>query len=453
MVLHHVTILAGDREAALDLVRRYHVAVTKHAVTKTRKGLEVDAHATAAQIRRLKAAGYEVQQLENATKAGRLRQKEVRAEAALAPATEALEVSLARHYLNVADVEAALAAAAGPPNSAFTSLIALPNKTWEGRTCSAIRIGKPGRGIRPAIYLLGGVHAREWGSPDILINFVQLLTQAYRTGTGITIGKKSFSPGDVKSLVEHKDIYVFAQANPDGRNYSMTQDPMWRKNRRAAPAGSNCAGVDVNRNYDFLWDYPARFSPSAAVQNSTQPCSEVYIGPGVESEPETKNAVWMFDRFPQIRYFVDLHSYSESILYSWGDDQNQTTTATMNFRNAAFDTARGVGGDAYKEFIPASDLSTSIELAKALQTGIKSCRGRTYTLKPSFDLYPTAGTSGDYAFARHLTNAQRTKVFAYTVEWGSTANPTPFHPAYTEMQKIIQEVTAGLLAFCIAAPS
>jgi carboxypeptidase T len=39
-------------------------------------------------------------------------------------------------------------------------------------------------------------------------------------------------------------------------------------------------------------------------------------------------------------------------------------------------------------------------------------------------------------------------VLAFTVEWGSEDNPTPFHPPYPEMKKIIAEVTSGLLAFC-----
>jgi hypothetical protein len=42
-------------------------------------------------------------------------------------------------------------------------------------------------------------------------------------------------------------------------------------------------------------------------------------------------------------------------------------------------------------------------------------------------------------------------VYSYTIEWGSPSNPTPFHPPYPEMKKIIDEVTAGLLAFCVAA--
>jgi carboxypeptidase T len=45
-------------------------------------------------------------------------------------------------YLNVRQVESALLAAARPPNDPFTELITLPNQTWEGRTCRALKIAK-----------------------------------------------------------------------------------------------------------------------------------------------------------------------------------------------------------------------------------------------------------------------------------------------------------------------
>ena len=70
-------------------------------------------------------------------------------------------------------------------------------------------------------------------------------------------------------------------------------------------------------------------------------------------------------------------------------------------------------------------------------------------VESSFTLYPTAGTSDDYAFSRHLVDSSKAKVIAYTIEWGSEHNPTPFHPPYNEMQHIIQEVMSGLLEFCL----
>lgn len=241
----------------------------------------------------------------------------------------------------------------------------MPNLTWEGRQCHAVKIaGGSGPG-RPGLYFLGGIHSREWGSSDILINFVQQLEQAYENGTGLTFGSRLFSPDDIATIVNTLDIIVFPQANPDGRNYSMNTEALWRKNRRtAAPNSAACTGVDVNRNYDFLWNFSVYFSPAAGIVDSTDPCDhDLYNGPSAFSEPESSNAKWIFDTFPNVAYFVDLHSYGEDILYSWGDDEDQSTDPAMNFRNPAYDGMRGVAGDSYKEYIPAGNLSTALALA------------------------------------------------------------------------------------------
>jgi carboxypeptidase T len=357
-------------------------------------------------------------------------------------------------YLNIDEVETALEVATSAPYNTFTELITLPNLSWEGRQCHAIKIANGNNSGRPGVYFLGGVHAREWGSSDILINFIEQLEQAYIANSGLTFGNKSFSVSDIQTIVNTLDIIVFPQANPDGRYHSMNSDVMWRKNRRIRPPNSNsggnppgsCVGVDLNRNYDFLWDFPTYFNPSASTNTSTDPCEyEVYHGSTAFSEPESKNAKWIFDSFPNIGFFIDLHSYSEDILYSWGDDDDQTNNPSMNFQNPAYNHKRGILGDsAYKEYIPSSDLSLAIDLANTFHDGIQSVRGITYTVKSAANLYPTAGTSDDYAYSRHFVDSTIEKVIAYTLEWGKE-----FQPPYAEMQNIIQEITSGLLAFCI----
>ena len=457
MPRYHVRITGSNYDAMADLIRKYKVDVTTHTVTKIDSGYRVDAHANDGQIRRLESAGYAVERYENADKAGKERQREVRkVTKQVGRAAETLHVATASQYLNVVEVEQALAAVAAPPNDSFTKLIPLPNKTWEKRRCNALKIGKGSGANRAGIYFLGGVHAREWGSPDILISFAQQLTQAYRSNTGITLGGKNFTASQIKSIVNTKDVYLLAQVNPDGRNYSMTKEAMWRKNRRPAPAGhtqAKCVGVDLNRNYDFLWDFTKYFDTNSPVANSKDPCDhDVYVGPKAVSEPETKNAVWMLEQNPNVRYFIDIHSYSEDILYAWGDDVDQTSNPGMSFHNAAFDGKRGIANDTiYKEYIDPADKTTVVKLAKVMSKAIKAVRGRVYTVSQSMSLYPTAGASDDYAYSRHIIDPSKPKVFSYTIEWGSANNPTPFHPPYSEMRKIIWEITSALLAFCIAA--
>jgi murein tripeptide amidase MpaA len=351
-------------------------------------------------------------------------------------------------YLNVTEVESALSVATSAPYTGFTQLIALPNLTWEGRQCNAIKLANGSAPSRPGVYFLGGVHAREWGSADILINFVEQLEQAYLAGTDLAFGSRTFTAPEIRTIVNTLDIIVFPQANPDGRNYSMNTEALWRKNRRTAPPNSaTCVGVDVNRNYDFLWDFPTYFSPSSGVSDSIDPCDhDVFHGPSAFSEPESRNAKWIFDNHPNVAFFVDVHSYGEDILYSWGDDEDQTSDPNMNFQNPAFNGLRGVGADAYKEYIPSADLSLAIALANAFRDGVAAFRDTVYTVKPAFNLYPTAGTSDDYAYNRHFVDPTKQKVLSYTLEWG-----TEFQPLYSEMQNIIQEITCGLLTFCLEA--
>ena len=157
---------------------------------------------------------------------------------------------------------------------------------------------------------------------------------------------------------------------------------------------------------------------------------------------------WLLDAFPRTRWFFDVHSFSQLILYNWGDDNNQTADPAMNFRNPAFDDDRGLLGDAaYNEYIPAGDELIARTLAERMRDAIAAVRGKTYTAKQSVGLYPTCGTSQDYAYSRHFVDPSKGKSYSYTIEWG-----TVFQPDWSEMELIIQDVSAGLIDFCVAAP-
>ena len=461
MATFHITVHGADRAAMADIVRVHGVRVYGQTLAERGPGFQVDGVGDDAAIDRLRAAGYRVDRHDDVDESAQESLRHVgtgnRFAAAAPQDTQA-------SYLNVAEVETALQAVAGPANAGFTELITLPHITWEGRTCRAIRVHN-GAAAAVGVCFLGGVHAREWGSPDILVNFVKLLTDAYRTRGGITQGGMSLDPAKVVEIVDNLDVVVLPQANPDGRHHSMTVDPMWRKNRRpVGHGGRHCAtgggkgpGVDINRNYDFLWDYPARFSPDAPIQTSTDPCSEVYNGPSAVSEPETANVTWLLDRVPSVGYFIDVHSFGEDILYNWGDDDDQTSDPTMNFHNPAFDGKRGIadsteGGDpaGYKEYLPRTDLDELVHLGTVMSDAIAAAHGRRYSVKGAVGLYPTSGTSDDYAYSRSFVDAHKGKVLGYTIEWGPqrASIPKSFHPDYPDMAPIIEEVTAALLAFC-----
>ncbi|MFI9306774.1 M14 family metallopeptidase [Streptomyces triculaminicus] len=355
-------------------------------------------------------------------------------------------------YLNITEVDSALVNLSGAYPS-LCELIDLPETSVEGVACHALRLrADPDGGPRDCAVFIGGVHAREWGSCEILVFFAADLLEAYSTGSGLVYGGKTFTAAQVAALLEGLDIVVFPLVNPDGRQYSQTVKAMWRKNRNPeySTGVGDCVGVDINRNYDFLFDFATAFSPLSDVRVSADPCDpQVYQGPRPFSEPETRNVRWLLDEYPRTRWFVDVHSFSEDMLHVWGDDENQSDDPDMNFQNSAFDGTRGVDGDtAYREFVPKDDLDSASDLARHFTEALKAVRGKQYTAKPAFDLYPTAGTSDDYAFSRHIVDPDKGKIHAYTIEWG-----TEFQPPWAEMKLIAKDVCAGLVQFCADAPS
>ncbi len=360
-------------------------------------------------------------------------------------------------YLSVDEVEDRLTKRTEPPYDTFTQLIPLPEFTWKGRKCNAIKIAYGTGPERIGVYFTGGVHAREWGSSDILVFFIEQLTQAYQEKKGIGLGKKIFSPDDIQKIVGTLDIFIFPQVNPDGREYSMTTDPAWIKNRRPEQ-DKMCPGVDINCNFNFLWSL--NYFLQGVTNSSTDSCDNHYNGPSAASEPETKNVVSMLDKYPNIRFFIDLHSYGEifpkefhtpgeRILYPWADDQNQSTDPTMNFQNPTYDGQRGYPNDQYKEYINAFDQALFVNLAQRMRDAIQEVYGRIYTVEQAFGHKAASGAPADYAYSRHFPDMTIGKVYSFIIEWGQGGNQAPFQPPYDIMEGIIEEVTAGLLEFCL----
>jgi murein tripeptide amidase MpaA len=335
-------------------------------------------------------------------------------------------------YLDMVGINTAITFL-GDTYPSLATVFPLPEPSRNGSTMRGYRLGAGSRGDRRAVLALGGVHARELVNPDMLISLSIKLCQAYTDGTGLDFGGTSFAATDIKLVLDALDVYVIPVVNPDGREFVQSPSgmPMWRKNRALIP-GSSCIGVDLNRNADFLW-------PFAIGQTSTQPCSDTFHGTSAFSEPEERNVRWMLDAHPTIRVVVDVHSYSELILYPWGDDTTQTSDTTQNFHNPAWDGQRGFSGG-YAEYMPSDDKQRFEQTAIRVQQAIQGVRGRTYTAEPGFQLYGTSGTNSDYAYSRHLANTSAAKVYGFTIETGRE-----FQPATAEASWVIKEGSAGVL--------
>jgi carboxypeptidase T len=314
------------------------------------------------------------------------------------------------------------------------SVLKGPNQTWEGRTVSAVHLRAGDESGRPSILFTSGVHAAELGGPDSCICFLYRLINAYVSESSLALGNTTFSADRIQAILNNLDIFVLPCANPDGRTYVQTSQEWWRKNRNPN-AGMNAIGVDINRNYDFLW--------SSGVGSSVMPSDDTYRGTKAFSEPETRNIQWLLDN-SSADYFMDIHGPSGVLVYTWGDASDQSRDPDMNFLNPAWDGRRV---PPYEEYINPDDSTSVRQLADKIITAVNLVGNGGYIAQQSFTgLYPTTSTSDDYAFSRHLSNPEQHKTYSYTFEYGGS----DFFPPYDTMMGIVDEVIAGMLAFCDA---
>ena len=203
--------------------------------------------------------------------------------------------------------------------------VLMPHQSVEGRPIKVLRI-RAGTGTRTrSVLIIGGMHAREMMNPDAIVELQVDLVLAYVNNTGITYGGRSWSNTDIKLMLETQDIWLLPCANPDGREYCFDVDDMWRQNRRDNPG--TFEGVDVNRNCDIVWGVTAGFT-------SCHPKDETYVGPDRFSEPESRNIKDFCDA-QGIDVFLDVHSYSELVLYPWAHAPTQTINPNQNFLSLA----------------------------------------------------------------------------------------------------------------------
>jgi murein tripeptide amidase MpaA len=354
--------------------------------------------------------------------------------------------------LNVNEIKSGLQ---GLVNTYGIQTFNTPYKTAQGATVVGAQIGGNGTCSNAfRTFINGNIHARERGSADSVLFFAADLLYANQNNVGLTYGSKSYTNAQVKEALS-TGLVIIPLSNPDGVAYDQSTNSCWRKNRN-----SNSGGVDLNRNFDFLWDFTRLFSSS--VQSSvasTSPSSETYHGTSAFSEAETKNIKWVFDTYSKIRWFVDLHSYAGDVLWNWGSDENQSQYTYMNFLNSSYSSVRGIltdtpsPGRGYGEYVPQAELNDKITAANRIADGLTGGGGRSYDAFQSANLYPTSGASDDYAYSRHFADASKNLVHSFTVEFGfpNNAASCPFYPTVSQYNSNLRATSAGFMEFLLAA--
>jgi len=228
------------------------------------------------------------------------------------------------------------------PNIVKLNIIGI---TEEGRNIVVMRIGG-GLPNRPAIFIEGGIHAREWISPATVTFIVNELVT---------------NPAN-RDLLDYYDFFVLPVTNPDGYEYSHSKDRMWRKNRGQSRTLlniiSNCKGVDLNRNFAYNWGEDLQFL--SAQGGTPMPCLETYIGDKSFSEAETqaiKNFV-LLNRKNIVAYLA-YHSFGQKILYPWSHTKDKVPdwAELHHMANAmAAPAFEASGGKDYYQIGTAADL-------------------------------------------------------------------------------------------------
>jgi carboxypeptidase T len=225
-------------------------------------------------------------------------------------------------------------------------------RSLEDRPIWALRIGER-RPSEHKLLFMGCHHAREWVSVEVPYLLAEHLVN-------------NADQPPVRQWLQRGEIWVAPMVNPDGHEFSRTQDRLWRKNRRTNFDGS--IGVDPNRNYGYMWG-TLNISTSSHV-----PSDPTYVGPRAFSEPETR-AVRNLVASELFRGVITYHSFSQLILYPWGYTSQPIPDA--------------------------SDLSTMTKLAKRMQQLIRGVHGITYTPQQSSQLYLTAGDTTDWTYGEY----------------------------------------------------
>jgi len=183
---------------------------------------------------------------------------------------------------------------------------------------------------RAPLVIMAAQHARELVTAESATRFAEWLVLNYA------------SDATARWLLDHREIHIIAQQNPDGRREVELGTSMWRKNanQNACPGGT--VGVDLNRNSSEFWGNDSNSSGSA--------CSETFRGTDPASEPETQ-AVQQYlgtvfndyrddlsDPVPENAegIFLSLHSYSELILFPWEGLGGGSTNHAPNHNQLAW---------------------------------------------------------------------------------------------------------------------
>ncbi|CAH0714053.1 unnamed protein product, partial [Brenthis ino] len=186
--------------------------------------------------------------------------------------------------------------------SEYPNLVTLVNAgaSFEGRPIKYLKISTSNftNTSKPIYYMDAAIHAREWVTVPLALYTVHRLVEDLRE--------------EDRDLLENVDWIILPIVNPDGYEYSHTDNRLWRRTRSYYPEiSTECWGVDANRNFDVNFN---------TIGVSSNACSDIYPGHQAFSEPETRYVRdIILGHINRIQLYLNVHSYGNYVLFGFGN--------------------------------------------------------------------------------------------------------------------------------------
>ena len=185
----------------------------------------------------------------------------------------------------------------------------LIGQSGEGRDIWALKISDrvATDESEPEVLAEANMHAREHITAEMALYMIHLLTDNY--GGTDPLGLR------VTKIVNTREIWVIPQVNPDGAEWDIKDSKFhkWRKDRFDNP-NSDCMGIDINRNFGFMWGMQG---------SSAKPCAGAYRGQFAFQSVEARvlrdfMLSRRIDGRQQITAVFNWHSYGEFVMWPYG---------------------------------------------------------------------------------------------------------------------------------------
>lgn len=181
-----------------------------------------------------------------------------------------------------------------------------------GRRIHALRIGDGSK----EIHFNAAMHANEWITAPLLMQFVEDLACSYARGT-------AWQGRNVRRMLSEYSLWIIPMVNPDGVELvlnGLTEDHPHREALVAWNQGSlsfvnwkaNIRGVDLNDQF------PAHWEEEKARREQEGPAERDYGGEAPLSEPEAA-ALARFTECHDFELVIALHTQGREIYWNYRD--------------------------------------------------------------------------------------------------------------------------------------